>query len=637
MPTPSSPRLTTLRGFLWPQGGVPWRSDPAPWPARLLLLAVLALVLAVNAASLEANPFPRPSSHRTWRLVPEMMQHFMGWGHHNPSQGAAYLGGMGCYYSLEPHRPLPWTSPTGLWRELGPGGRLFQLWGTCPNDFFTCMPHAYAVPAAVGALFPGHFLLVALVPTAYFLALLAALYGIGVEVAGRRTGLVAAAVGAGYPALFGFARWPEGYIAASSLATLMVWLLLRSRGLTRPWPLLGFSVLAWSAIRNGEGLGESIGAGMAVAGPFAVELGRGVVTSVRARRLPWRTLGGLALILGLLAISMDWRWLVGSLNETLFSFTESYVDAHPRDPGASPAMAALVSRGIYPLLVWTDYLKPLMACWAILGFSLLLFRRPKHWPTLLLWFLVPLIGCSSMTKKALYYALPIVPPLAVITAAGLASLRRPGLRLTLLSLAGACGLYHLLVLSTPPLHLHWPVPRWLRGPRTVDLVDVRWYDLLFPGDADTAAMKRDADAFLAWLDTEVPRTDRLKQVGVLTPWGDDVYPAQALRWYLALHRPDLSVVELSEHRYTEQDYPRLTPDQFAFVLRTDSSGRFLTWHGADAASVPLNPDRREQPPPALTRMLGRLAVRARGTAPGIPPVLVLSFSETDDLVVDPLR
>ncbi len=633
---PSLPKLSSLRSVLWPQPGRdPARLELKPWHAWAALAGILVLVLWVNGWHLSQHPFPAPSSHRTWRLVPQLLHHFQGYAHHSPAgPDSIFLGGMGCFYSLPAHDPIPWTSPAGLWQELSPGGRLYQLWGACPDDFFSCMPHAFAVPAAVGALFPGHFLLVALVPTFYFLALILGMYGIGVEVADRPTGLAAAAIAAGYPALFGFARWPEGYIVAASLSTVMVWCLLRSKGLTRLLPLLGFTLLAWTAIRTGEGMAEAAGAGLAVSGVFLVELGRGLVDAVKARRVPWRWALGLTLVLGLLCLSMDWRWVQGSFDQTFTGFTEVAMDATPGAHVSSPLQGWLYSRGVYLLFIYKDYLLPLMVGLLLLALPLLALGRARHKLSLLLWFLIPLLGVSSMARKAIWYAVPMIPPLAALTAAGLSILGRKRVKIAALTLAAGCGLFQLVVFSNPVIEVGLRVHPFLRRPLPPQVVNVRWHDLLGNGTDATRHLKADADAFLAWLDGAVPPSDTLKQVAVITPWGEDLQQAYSLRWYLSLHRPDLSVVELSNRLYLEAGYPKLSTRNFAFLIRTDSQGRFLPCCDEAGAPVVASSARPDRPPPALGRKASNLVARGRGTVPGIPPVLVLEHPELDAVPLD---
>jgi len=604
--------------------------------AWLAVALILALVASVNAGYLEKHPFPAYSSHHTWRLVPRITHHLAGYDHYRPSQqGPTFLGGGGSFYPLPTHEPIPWTSPTGLWDELRQDGRLYQLWGYCPTGFFACLPHAFVVPAAVANLAPGRRRLVAMVPTFYFLALLVGLYGIGSEVGGRATGVAAAAIAAGYPGLFGFARWPEGYVPAAALSVLMVWCLLRSRGLTRWRPLVVFAVLAWTAIRNGEGFSEGVGAGLAVSGPFLVELLRGPWEALRQRRLPWRWAVGVAIVAGALLTTTDWYWVQDALEQTFLGFTEhvhggSWEGGEWSAPDASWSPSGL---GVYPLFVYQDYLRPLMVGWLLVGAILLLVRWPRHGVTLLLWLVVPLVAYTSMARKAIWYPLPILPPLAVITAVGLSRVPWRRVRATALGLAALSGLFQLLAFSPPVLPVTLNAPRALARPARIEVPDVRWVDLLAGMSPENQNLRRQADVLLAWLDREVSTDGGLKYLGVVSPWGHDIYPAMALSWYVTLARPDVAVVELAERRYFEQGYPGLSSRTFALLACHDEQGIFRSCVDDAGRPVLSAPERRDEVPPPLTRFARLLLEREQGVIPELPAVHVLDHATMEGVRV----
>lgn len=593
------------------------------WPFRALLLAVLLLVCGVNAWHLDRNPMPPPSSHRTWLLVPRIMHYFMGYEHRRLSiREPPQLSGAAAFYTLPVRHPFEWTSPAAVIHELRYGGRLRQLVGECGVSYTTCMPHGYAILGAVGALLPGRGLLISLVPTGYFLLLLAALYGIGVEASGRPAGVAAAAIGAGYPGLFGMARWPEGYIVITALSTGMVWCLLRSRGLTRWLPLAGFCGLAWTAIRTGEGFSESCGAGLAVAGPSVVALGVGLVEAARARRLPLRTLGGAAIVGVFLWQTTDWDWVRDSLRQMTAGLTEVAMDARLSDPNASPLMRKLASHGIYVLFIVNDYLRPTLVAWLLVAAPFLF--RARHRLMLAAWFLVTFLGYSAMARKSIWYPIPMLPPLAAITAVGLASL--PRLRSAGLILASLTALHQLVTLTVPGAPT--TLPGWLTRPVRHEIVQVRWVDLATTGEPDTRALTRDARQLLNWLDRSVPRAPpgdgaELIYVGVATPWGEDPTHAMRLGYYLTLRRPDLVVVELGVKRYLDgRAYDGLSTERFAMLVCIGANGSF-TKCGANSA------DGRGPAPAPYTRMVGLLLDRARGSIPGVPPVLLLRHPAVD--------
>ncbi|MDP2309569.1 MAG: hypothetical protein Q8P18_26345 [Pseudomonadota bacterium] len=599
-----------------------------PWLFRVLLLCVLALVCGVNAYQMHHNPMPPLSSHRTWQLVPKMMHYFMGYDHRRVGPNEPpQLSCAASYYTLPTRRPIEWNSPTAVIRELQHGGRLRQLVGECTASYATCMPHAFAVPAAVGALFPGQALLVLLVPTFYFLLLLLALYGIGVEASGPAVGVAAAAIGAGYPGLFGMARWHEGYIVTTALSASMVWCLIRSRGLTRWLPVAGFCALAWTAIRTGEGFSETTGAGLAVAGPFLVASGVGLVESVRARRLPWRTLVGLAIVAVFLWQTTDRAWVTDSLFQMTGGLTEEAMNAHLRDPNASPLARKAAAHGIYVLFIVNDYLRPPMVAWLLVAIPLLVRGQARHRLMLAAWFLVTFIGYSSMARKSIWYPIPMLAPLAVITAVGLGSLAHTWRRTAALGLAGATGLAQLLTMTIPALAL--PLPDWVLRPVRPEIVQVRWVDLAQTSTPVTVALHAEARRLLAWIDANLPPRDELLYVGVVTPWLEDATGARRLGWYLTLHRPDVVVVELGVDRYIQgQPYQGLSPRDFALLVCLEENGHL-------SACGPSSPNGRGQgaraAPAAYAYMVNTLLARSRGAIPGLPDVLLLRHPATDAL------
>ncbi len=560
-----------------PAPGSPPRPSPTGWRAHMVpllgLVAVLAFVTGLNAAHMQANPLPKLTNHGSAQLVPKIMYLARGYDLWPPGPDEhERLITNGHFYPLAERIPGP---PPGLGRALGElrrGGRLHQLLGPCSQPFSACMPHSMALPALAAAALPGHPLLVNLVPTAWLLLLLAAVYGIGHEVGGRWVGLAAAAVAAGYPGLFGHARFMEGYTTAAALSVAMIYCLLRSRGFSRPLPIVLFSLMAWTALRGGEGFSEGLGVGLAVSGPFALVLGQGLWAGWRARRVPWRTIAGLAAVLAWLWFTTDIFWVRGSMRHVFAGFSDQDVAAGS-SPGAPMAwLHPLVPRGAYVLMIWSDYLLPVLSLLLLAALPAFLIWGRKRRVLVLLWMLVPLVAYSLQLRKSMWYPVPILPPLAVITAAGLGALPRPWLRRIALGLAGACGVAQLCLLSTSWGLARVPKDSWLRSPLPLGVVSVRGYDLTTPGEPRGRELAAHAQRLLDLVEREVPPSDRLTYIAVLSPLGPADAPGADLAYWLPLTRPDLVVIPLADPSYGAQaGFADLDPQDFAYLLQLDGS------------------------------------------------------------------
>jgi hypothetical protein len=603
------------------------RPEPAPpqpaetmrtrWAGRVALLCVLGTGLGVNALHMEAHPMTAPSSHHSFILSPRLAHYLMGWNHRRVVADAPpQLAVSGVYYTLPVYDPLPWTDPGALLGELQEGGRLSQLLGRCDDNYSTCMPHFYAFTGAVAVLAAGHGLVPLLVPTACFLVLIAAVADIGRAAGGRWAGVTAAAVGVGFPGLFGIARWAESYIAEAALSTVMVACLVRSRGLTRWPPLVAFAGCALVAIRLGEGFSESVGAGLAVGGPFLVTAGVGLADAARTRRAPWAWAGGLVLVLGLVAATTDWTWVFDSLKQIQRGIDEEDMAASWRSPNASPAARTFIRHGLYLWFLVNDYVRPPLLVPVVLGLlGVLTLPGVRLRDRLLLvgWFVVPFVGFSFMLRKAVWYPIPMLPPLAVLAGVGLSRLPWPRGRAVALSAAGLLGVHQLVSLSLPTLGIGFPT-RWVR-PFDPQSVKVRWVDLVGLSDDRADRLTRDARPLLRALNSSHPPGAALTWVAVYTPWGTDPLSAQRLGHYLTLSRPDLVVVELAVARHLEAPaYAGLRAETFDYLVCIGENGAFT-----DCATE-LDRAARPDTPPALPRFTRQLLDRSAHRLDGAPLV-----------------
>ncbi len=597
---------------------------PPSWRQRWLpflgLLAVMALLVVLNSDHMRANPLPKLTNHGSAQLVPKIM--YLATGYDlwppGPDEHERMITNVHFYPLAEP-MPEP---PEGRRRGLGQlrrGGRLHQLVGPCSQPFSACMPHSMALPALVAAAFPGHPLWVNLVPTAWLLLLLAALYGVGTELSDRWTGLCAAAVAAGYPGLFGHARYMEGYIPAAALSGAMVYCLLRSRGLSRPLPVLGFGLMAWTALRNGEGFSEGLGVGLAVAGPFALTVGQALWAGWRTRRWPWRSLTGLGALLAWMWYSTDLFWVRSSMNHVFGGFSDVAVAAGSAPGAPWPWLHPFVPKGAYLLLIWSDYLLPLLSLAALLALPLFLLRGRRGRLLVLLWWLLPLLAYSLQLRKSMWYPVPVLAPLAVVTAAGMASLPWRWPRRAAMAFVAALGLLQLSLLSTPWGLARFPEDGWLRESIPTGVVDLRGYDLCTPGDPRQQQLAREAQRLLALAEREVPRGERLKYIGVLGAIGPRGAMAADLAYWFPLARPDLVAIPLGDALQFEQArFEGLEPADFAYLLQVDEGSVVPCCTIDPGPPAPVMPDTG-----ALERFLERLEAASSGPVEGWPELLRL--------------
>lgn len=600
------------------------------WPYLAALFAVIFSVVWINAYHLTRDPMPPPSSHRSWQLVPRMIRLFDGYDARRIAlQNPPQFSSASTFYPLPTRRPVDWLDPDAVYREFSVGGRFNQLVGRCPEEYATCMAHAYAIPAAVAVLFPGHPTLVGLVPTFYFCLLLAALYGIASDAAGRPAGVAAAAIAAGFPGLFGMSRWTEGYIVTASLSTCMVWCLVRSRGMSQWWPLVLYGCLTFTVIRTGEGFSEAAGAGLAVGGPFVVEVLFGLKEAIRERRWPWREVIGIAIVLGMLYFTTDWNWVRGSEQQMRRGVDEVDMGASFRDAHASAAQQHAISVWLYAYFLVNDYVRPPLLAFLALAVPFLFRHGPRHRVTMLAWFGVAFAGFSYMERKAIWYPIPMLPPLAALTAVGLASIPWPRVRVGALILSSVLGLHQLASLTISGVPFALP-QSWVR-PFPPEAIHVRWVDLAQTQSPESTALKHDAARFLAWINAHVPQRDRLLYVAAYTGWGEDSTPAMRLDWYLTLRRADIVVIEMAKKRYFQgRPYEGLAVSDFFALLCIAPNGHFV-----DCAKIigtpPTDPTARDGAPGALFHWFQALNARSLGAIPDLPPVTLLQHAETEGL------
>jgi hypothetical protein len=467
-------------------------------------LAVLLLLFARHdLGQLRGSPIPPRSQHNAWELVPRMIHVFDGY---RETSDAVIRGNWA--YACPRREPIPWSEPAAVLRELG-HGRLSGLVGDFKGSYWVEMPHSLALAAAAAWLVPGHVEVPALVMLGYVLLLIVSVYGVAREAHGPWTGLLAAALCAQSPALIRYTLAVEGYLPVTALTAASIWSLLRSRGFTRPLPALAWLALAWTAVRSGEGFSEAVGTGLAVAVPFLIEVGAGVIEQRRAGRSSWRPVAIATIVLATFLALLDHEWVRGGLSHILFGFEEGSAGAVPAAPGMGPIATFLGTHLAYIALIWSAYLGPFAATALLLGLPGLLSGALRRRWSLLAWLLVPLAAYGWMTRKAEWYALPLIPSLAVVAAVGLTASRwtharavtAVGVALAVLGL-GAHG-----VLPAP-----WYMPaRGLSRLLCPDLVHLR---TIGQQDDSRTRSLRDLERFVDWSWNALPPDGSLHHVVV---------------------------------------------------------------------------------------------------------------------------
>ncbi len=211
---------------------------------------------------------------------------------------------------------------------------------------------------------------------------------------------------------------------------------VRSRSFTRWLPSLGFVLLTMLGMAYSVWLTDDLlflGAAGSLAlgaGMRGMVLGEGPLSGVPLDRR--RVLVGGLITAALLALG-GWVLIVHRL-ELSYYVSETSADQYRQaiPPWRPQALTA------YLRLLWRDNQGPWLSLAGVVGTALYI-RRGKARTELLAWLLIPLLALSLIAKKNSYYLAVIYPVLPLVTALGLASLRRRWLSLGSMAvvLAGA--------------------------------------------------------------------------------------------------------------------------------------------------------------------------------------------------------
>lgn len=519
--------------------------DISPAVARQCLVVVCLLNLVVAMVMHLQMPLPPHSSHDGFLLVPQLQQLLLGASPDDP------LFGM-----FSP----TWFSPHSLsGGDTGWSGFFERVFGNVQSHTWIDAPHPLALAAAISIVAPVGPIIPAFVLAIYLVVLVVALYDIGAHIASRRVGIMAAVIATGCPALFGTARYIEPHLPIAAITTLVVALLLRTRGLQRAWVCIATSLALWTLSRTGEGSGDAVIAGLIVVGPVIATI---VQSDRRLSGVKW-SLGFLCLSVPFLYLA-DLRWMIEAMERVTRAFADPAVQTDVVEKGGilSHPLGWMSSYGI---LMVTDYLRPVLALFVPMGLWGLRRAKIEHRWVVGLWLLVPFLALSWMQRKASWYGIGLVPPFVLWLAIGLDSLGLKWVRRSVMSVA----VLQLLLFSFVRETSFSGGISLLRDPVPIHDWRLRRIDLLRP--MDTGADQRvvsDLDGLVSWMKTQ----KETRPVALVTMGTQHDYAA---RYYLSMNLPGVEVVNLTDPRVRRLRYRSLHPDDFSVFIFLDEG--FNNW------------------------------------------------------------
>jgi hypothetical protein len=532
---------------------------------RVLLGALLLLQVVLAARQLAfRDGFPPRTNHFGFKNVLELRRLFAGY---EPTWPLVHPGRT-THFFLDPER-IDWWRP-GVWLEQLSTGNLrllFQNHADVP--YWIEMPHPFALATGFGAVVGWEVWLIPLVFTGYLLVLLGSLYGLGEELDGPWTGLTAAAIAGGMPALFGFGRLIHDVLPLAALTTLAAWMLVRSRGFSRAWPCVIFGIAVWSALRSGESFYGSVLCTIVLIGPFISTLVERV-----GQGLDKASVRGICLAVGIPALSFDWWWF-GPSHAYLSDedpFADVLMQAEVAD-WVGESMQAPLEHGAYLVTMCNDLIRPPLMIFVLLGL-LFLWRSPARGKlAMALMFGLPFFALSWMTRKSNWYILPCLPPLALMVAMGLRGL--PGGRRVqrlCMGLAAAMGLTMLLHYSLSSDAFRRTLPQWVDRPfkrlvvmREVELTPYQEY----PGRIIVGAAKETVDA----LDRVIPVDGKDHNLALFC---QDQFWAWTFKYMIEMRRFDVQVTSVIHINLLEHYAGELYAKDFDMLVHLGEHG-IETW------------------------------------------------------------
>ena len=461
-----------------------------------------------------------------------------------------------------------------LWHELTQG-LLRGLWRNHPHQdsslfYSNEFPHQAALAALVYMLSGGSITATTLTPQFYLAILLLSVYGLGRRLADPWVGIAAAAIASGYISIFGMARTHHGSVALAALSVALVYLLFRSDGFRNLGSVLAAGVVAFLTMRSGESITRTLLVGVVVLFPFLFAMRRMVANGRRDRGAAIRGATGLAIFLFMVVSVFEWARI-----EAFFaSVNDSKLDdaAYPHfGQHFSPFFAALLWYLAYPIEIAFRLVRPVMTLWFLAGLLFFL-RRPVGARRIAvgLMFLAPLIMLTLFNRKGDWYIPPLLPPMALLTALGLARIKRSRLRGIALGLASSCGIFVLCFHTIASPGVQRGADLETIAPAISNAVRINGIDLLRYKTLQQEAMHSDsALKFVEHVRLNPPPAGEVRMVAMLASHED---PAQAFRYNVELREPRIFLVDLLNVNLLEETYPELAKVDFDYLIYVDDRG-----------------------------------------------------------------
>ena len=550
--------------------------------------AIGLLVTLVSLAVHHRSPLPPHSSHDAFLLIPQLGHLLSGATPDDPSFGMFHA---------------TWFSERAI--EHGPqgfSGFVQRLFENVQSHTWIDAPHPIAVMALAAWLFPAGPIVPVLVQCGFFMLLLVSLYDIGARTVSPSVGLLAAALAAGTPGLFGSIHYIEPHLAIAAMSTAAVALLIRTEGLKRWVWALSASLLLWSLGRSGEGSGEVVIAGLVVVGPvLAVIVGSDRGLSPRR----WM-LGLVALVLPFLVLS-DLAWMVDAMERVTRAFADPAVQTDVVEKGGWLSTKAAWNAA-YGILLFTDYLRPLLATVVVLGAVVgLRYGLTRKW-IVGLWLLVPWVALSWMQRKASWYGIALLPPLMIWAAIGLDRIGGRPVRIATWVLAAV----QLVSFSLVPKASVPSAFTWLRDPLPLHDWRLRRIEYLQPGvDDGLSEIKEDLDVMVKWME----ENRETRPVALMTMGTQYDY---ATRYYIQMNRPGVEVINVADPRLREQRYRSLHPGDFGVFAFVDDG--LSAWPPSEQQAAWLSQNLHCKVNDPFDAFVGAIASRAATEQDGFYPL-----------------
>ena len=285
----------------------------------------------------------------------------------------------------------------------------------------------------------------------YLVLLLVSVYHIGGQLHSNRAGLLAAALVGVILLVYGEARNYGIDMPSAAMLSLCVWLLLRTRGYSRPWSCVGLGVaLGWGVLVRPQVALFFAPLGVAV---LALALWRPGLMLVATSTRRWRMLAG-ALLAALLGMAVSSPWWLGNLQEILTILSRHQRDAVELSGNIDPGPVFYLKVLPWALSLW---LLPVfvvaLSGWRARGVAAR-WRRHPMWPLVWIWLVAGLLVILAIKVHFVRFLLPVCPAFALITAIGLASITARRVRRAVITLvlvvAGGSWLVDSLVWRTSP-------------------------------------------------------------------------------------------------------------------------------------------------------------------------------------------